>query len=136
MLLVALGYIASATQIEMSFIMDPLGPRFFPILIGAILGVAALVPIFKPDPDPQWPGLKVTLKLILSVIVLVLYALLLKPLGFIAATAIVASILSYQIHPNWLKAIAVGVALAVILFLAFKYFLGLSLFALPESMLR
>ena len=99
MLLVALGYIASATQIEMSFIMDPLGPRFFPILIGVILGVAALVPILKPDPDPQWPGLRVTLKLILSVIVLVLYALLLKPLGFIAATAIAASILSYQIHP-------------------------------------
>ena len=136
MLLVALGYIASATQIEMSFIMDPLGPRFFPILVGAILAVAALVPIFKPDPDPQWPGLAVALKLVFSVIVLVLYALLLKPLGFIAATALAASILSYQIHPNWLKAIAVGVALAVILFLAFKYFLGLSLFALPEFMLR
>ncbi|MEZ5668605.1 MAG: hypothetical protein R3F55_14410 [Alphaproteobacteria bacterium] len=49
-LIVALAYLAGATQIEAALIFDPLGPRTFPIIIGGLLAVSALYPLVRPDP--------------------------------------------------------------------------------------
>lgn len=55
-LFVALAYFASATHIQTSFLADPVGPKAFPMLIGAVAAVCSLFMIVKPDPDPQWPS--------------------------------------------------------------------------------
>ena len=50
-LMVALAYIASATQIQTSFLQDPVGPKAFPIMIGIVAALSSLVLIVKPDPS-------------------------------------------------------------------------------------
>jgi len=134
MLFVALAYIAGATQIQTSFLADPVGPKAFPILIGAVAALSALVLIFRPDPDPEWPDRLTFGALLVAVVVLVAYAYSLKPLGFIVPTAIAAGILSYQISPRPRAAALAGVGLSVGLFIIFKFVLGLGLVAFPKGL--
>ncbi|MEL6522697.1 MAG: tripartite tricarboxylate transporter TctB family protein [Pseudomonadota bacterium] len=130
----ALAYVAGATQILSSFLSDPVGPRAFPIGIGLVAAICGLVMMWQPDPDPEWPGAPTWAALALSVIVLVAYALLLKPLGFLLPTALAAAILSYQIAPRPGFAAVTGVGLSVGLFLIFKYALGLGLVPFPKGL--
>jgi len=130
--LVALAYIVSATQIQTSFLADPVGPKIFPMGIGVIGAISAMFLVFRPDPEPQWPGVRTFLALGFSVLVLVGYAYALKPLGFLLPTAVVAGILSYQISPRARFAAITGVSLAIGLFLIFRFALGLGLIAFPR----
>ncbi len=133
--IVALGYALSATQIQMSFLSDPVGPRTFPYMIGGVMALCGLVVLVRPDPDPDWPELRKFGALGLTVAALVAYAYMLKPLGFLIPTALVAGFLSYQISPRPVLATVTGVGLSVGLFLLFKFALGLGLFAVPKAWL-
>ncbi|MEC7961887.1 MAG: tripartite tricarboxylate transporter TctB family protein, partial [Pseudomonadota bacterium] len=130
---VALAYIASATQIQTSFLSDPVGPKTFPMLIGAVAAICGIIVVLRPDEDPEWPQLQTLGALVFSVIVLVCYAYALKPLGFLLPTAVTAAILSYQISPRPVPAALAGTGLSLGLFAIFKFALGLSLFALPAA---
>ena len=131
--LVALAYMASATQVQTSFLSDPVGPKAFPTLVGAVAALCGLYMIVRPDDDPDWPPGRTLLALLVCIIVLISYAYALKPLGFLIPTAITAAILSYQISPRALQAILTGIALSVGLFILFKYALGLGLFPFPKT---
>ena len=134
-LFVALGFVASATQIQTSFLSDPVGPKTFPILIGVVAALSSLVMIVRPDPDPDWPVTRTWGALLVAVVVLLGYAFALKPFGFIVPTAIAAGILSYQISLNPRTALFAGAGLSVGLFVVFKFVLGLGLVAFPRSMM-
>jgi len=130
---VALAYIASATQIQTSFLMDPVGPKTFPMIVGGVAAVCALLVIIKPDDEPHWPALRTFGSLALAALTLVAYAYSLKPLGFLLPTAVAASVLSYQIQANKLKAVLTGFGLSIGLFFIFRYALGLGLAPIPRA---
>lgn len=133
MALVALAYIAGATQIQTNALsFEPIGPKAFPIGIGIIGALSALYMVFRPDPDPDWPALRTVGALLIAIITLVIYAYSLKSLGFLLPTAITAAILSYQIAPLPKRAALTGVGLSLGLFIVFKFALGLSLVGLPK----
>ncbi|MDJ0627426.1 MAG: tripartite tricarboxylate transporter TctB family protein [Rhodobacter sp.] len=132
-IVVALGYILSAMQIQASFLSDPVGSKTFPILIGAVAALCGLVMVLRPDPEPDWPGIGSFIAIGISVVVLVAYAYSLKPMGFLIPTAIAAGILSYQISPRPVFAALSGIGLSVGLFLLFKYALDLGLVPFPKS---
>jgi putative tricarboxylic transport membrane protein len=129
---VALAYIASATQIQTGFMTDPVGSKGFPLIVGIIGAISAMYMVFFPDENPTWPGLRTFIALLFSVLVLVGYAYALKPFGFLLPTAVAAGILSYQISPNYKHAAAAGTGLSVTLFLIFKFGLDLGLKAFPK----
>ena len=130
--LVALAYIVSATKIQTSFLSDPVGPKVFPIIIGVVAAIASLYMVLRPDPDPEWPRGRTLLALGFAVLILVIYAYSLRPLGFLVPTAAVAAVLSYQISPRPRFAAITGVSLSIVLFLIFRYALGLGLVAWPK----
>ena len=134
-LMSALAYIASATQIQTSFLADPVGPKTFPIMIGVVAAISALVMIFRPDPDPEWPDAPTWGALLIAVLVLIAYAYALKPLGFIIPTAFAAAVISYQISPRPKAAMFAGAGLSVGLFCLFKFALGLGLVAFPKFLM-
>jgi putative tricarboxylic transport membrane protein len=136
MAVIALAYIASAFQIQSSFLSDPVGPKTFPIIIGGIGALSAMFLVFRPDPEPQWPAAKTFGALAIAVIVLVLYAYSLRPLGFLLPTAVAAAILSYQISPRPKYAAMVGTSLSAGLFIIFKFALGLGLMPFPRGFLE
>lgn len=131
--LVALAYIVSATQIEASFLADPVGPKTFPFMIGAVAALCGLYMMIKPDPEPQWPVLRTLGSLAFAVVVLVAYAFSLVPFGFIIPTAIAAGLLSYQISPRRIPAALSGIGLSIGLFIIFKFALDLGLVAFPKG---
>mgnify|MGYP001217828507 CR=1 FL=1 len=135
-ILVALAYIASATQIQSSFMTDPVGPKTFPFLIGAVAGLCGFIVFVIPSSEPNWPNFSTMISLLSAVVVLVCYAYMLKPFGFLIPTAIVASILSFQINSKVLNSLFTGTSLSIFLYILFKYVLGLGLIALPKMMLN
>ena len=62
-LMVALAYGASATQIQTSFLVDPVGPRMFPYLITGVAGICGFFLLVRPDPEPEWPGIRALARL-------------------------------------------------------------------------
>jgi putative tricarboxylic transport membrane protein len=94
-------------------------------MIGTVAAISALVMIFKPDPEPEWPASRAWKNMAIAVAVLALYSIFLKPLGFILPTAFAAGIVSYQISPRTLPALFSGVGLSLGLFVLFKFLLGL-----------
>ena len=133
MILVALGYLFSATQIQTSFLSDPVGPRIFPYLIGATVILCSLVLVLRPDADAEWPGLATLLQLAIALAVLIGYSTAVRPLGFLIPTAIAAGVLSYQINPKPVQALATGIGLSVGLYVLFKVVLGLGLQGFPRG---
>lgn len=132
--LVALAYIAGAFQLQTSFLSDPVGPKTFPILVGLVAAISGMVLMWKPDPEPEWPGALTFVSLAVAVLVMIGYAYTLKPLGFLIPTTIAAGVLSYQIKPQPVAAVLTGLGLSFGLYALFKFALGLSLIALPKGL--
>lgn len=134
-LMVAAAYIAAATQIQTSFLSDPVGSKAFPIIIGVVAAICGFVLMVKPDPEPDWPTSRTLIAILVAVVVLIAYAYALKPMGFLVPTAITAAILSYQISPRAVPAAIAGVSLSIGLFSLFKFALGLGLVAFPKGLI-
>lgn len=124
---VALAYLASATQIQIGFLSDPVGSRTFPYIVGGISLLCGLLILLRPDANPNWPETPIVIRIFLAVVVMYGFATSLKPVGFIIPSAVASAILSYLISPNPKTAIASGLGLSVGLFVIFKYGLGLGL---------
>ena len=133
MIVLALGYILSASTIQVPLFPDPMGPKAFPYLIGGGVIVCGIMMILRPDPEADWPPAMAFVSLGFATVVMVAYAYALKPLGFLIPTAIASGILSYQLSPHWMRAALTGLGLSVGLFVLFKYALGLGLVAFPKG---
>jgi len=54
-LLAAIAYIMSAANIPTGFLVDPVGPKLFPRLVGGVAALCAILILIKPDANPTWP---------------------------------------------------------------------------------
>ena len=128
-ILIAAFYLFHASLIPMGFLSDPVGSRTFPYIIGGVSLLCGILIMIFPDTITDWPELKVYGKLAVAVLAMYLFAITLRPYGFIIPSAIVAIILSYLISPNIKHAIITGVGLSIGLFLVLNFGLGLGLYA-------
>ncbi len=126
---IAVFYLYHASLIPMGFLSDPVGSRTFPYIIGGVSLLCGILIIIFPDTITDWPQLKVYGKIAVALLAMYLFAVTLRPYGFIIPSAIVATILSYLISPNLKNAIITGVGLSIGLFLILNYGLGLGLYA-------
>lgn len=134
-IVVALAFFASALQVKEGFFPDPVGSKAFPIMISVVMAICGAVLAFRPDPEPDWPGLRSFGALAVALVVLVAYAYALKPLGFLIPTALAASAISYLIQPRIAAALMTGVGLSGGLFIIFKFVLKLGLVAWPKFLI-
>ena len=117
---------------------DPVGPKLFPIVIGAVLvALAVVLAIAIPrgsigeadageDVDPNSPGDWRTVGLLVGVFVAVI--VLVNPLGWvIAGTLLFAGAATILGNRHYVRNIAIGAALAVASFYAFYSGLGIPL---------
>ncbi|MCM2342003.1 tripartite tricarboxylate transporter TctB family protein [Rhodoferax sp.] len=123
----SLGMMWATTQIEESFIQDPLGPKSFPMLIAALMAVSAVVMFLKPDADPHWPGVYKLLELLATTGVLIAYAQLLPIAGFVLATTCASAFLTWRLGGTARQSAIGGVSTAVGIFLLFQYALGVNM---------
>lgn len=126
-ILLAIGFALSAFAIEESFLSDAVGPKAFPLIIAAILGLSSAAIVLRPDAEPNWPALGRLVEVGAAVVVLILYAEFLPVAGFVTATAFAASYLAWRLGSSILGAIATGVGTSVGIYVIFHLILGLSL---------
>lgn len=125
--LLAIGFVFAALAIEESFLSDVVGPKAFPIIIAAVLGISSAVIALNPDPEPHWPTLTRLAEVAAAVLVMIIYAEALPEIGFVIATAVAASYLAWRLGSSLLGAIATGVGTSVGIYVIFHLVLGLSL---------
>lgn len=104
-----------------------MGPGYFPFVLGAflaVLGVASLMKSVLGETGPQpWPVLHFKpLALVLSSVVL--FALLLRPLGLPVSATVLVVVCSRASHEfRWKEALLNAAALILIVLVVFVYFL-------------
>ena len=115
---------------------DPAGPRFFPLLVTSAWLLLSLAYLVEGLRAPRTPAAKADRSWFEPVAIsalLVLYALLVVPLGYMVATALLffaaARVLGSR---QVMRDIVVAVVLAVVVYIAFTQFLDISL---PEGVL-
>lgn len=101
------------------FSYEPLGPRAFPFLIAAIIGLCGLWLVIKGggQTEPNPPG--ANLRIGAMFLVVLGYALIYQSAGFIIATALMTSLVGKLFGGGWLKPIIGGVVSAVFFFYLF-----------------
>ncbi|MEP4770835.1 MAG: tripartite tricarboxylate transporter TctB family protein [Roseibium sp.] len=126
-LVLAFGYAWAALIIEESFLSDAVGPKAFPLIIAGVLALSSLAIIAKPDTAPDWPPLGRLMEVALAVLVMILYAIMLPELGFVFATALAATYLTWRLGSTPVSSVIAGSLTSVGIYVIFHLVLGLSL---------
>ena len=126
-LCLAFGYAWAALIIEESFLSDAVGPKAFPLIIAAVLALSSVVIIAKPDAAPEWPSLVRFMEVGAAVLVMILYAILLPELGFVIATALAGTYLTWRLGTAPISSVITGCLTSAGIYTIFHLVLGLSL---------
>jgi putative tricarboxylic transport membrane protein len=126
-LALAAFYLWAASIIPDSFMIDAVGPRAFPYIVGVVLAICSLYIMLRPDAEPQWPILANLMEIFFATAVMFLYAWALKRVGFVIATVFATAYLSWRLGTRPLSALITGVGTAVGIYVVFHLILGLSL---------
>ena len=126
-LALAVFYLWAASIIPDSFMVDVIGPRTFPYIVGTILGICSLIFIFRPDPEPRWPILRDLAEIGFAAAVMFFYAWVLSDVGFIVSTVFATAYLTWRLGTGPLMSLVVGAFTAIGIYVVFHTILGLSL---------
>ncbi|MCP1199119.1 tripartite tricarboxylate transporter TctB family protein [Notoacmeibacter sp. MSK16QG-6] len=126
-LVLALIYAWQAAIIQESFLTDTVGPKMFPFIIAAMMGLSSIYFLLKPDPEPHWPHAGRLAEIGLAALVLAAYAELLPVAGFLISTAIAATYLTWRLGSKIIESLIIGVGTSVGIYVIFRLVLGLSL---------
>lgn len=117
----------NASQFQVTFSYEPVGPKAFPILLAAILAGLSLVLVFRPGKNGEWPEKCVALRLLAVLAVLLVYALLFTRLGFLITTFATVFSLARLFGASCSKALVAGLLMSVGSYYLFTLGLGISL---------
>lgn len=117
----------NASQLQVTFSYEPVGPKAFPMVLSAVLAALSLVLVFRPGENGEWPEKRVVLKLLAVLAVLLVYALLFTRLGFIVTTFLTVASLARLFDAPWIKALVAGVLMTLGSYYLFTQGLGISL---------
>jgi len=127
LVIVSFLYGLGALRLKTGFISDPIGPKTFPLILATSLAILGFVILLLRDPEPVWPGRSAWLNMGLAVLSFVIYAYLLVPIGFIAATTLATGFVSQRFGGRLWQALVTGVAVSLALYALFVFTLGIPL---------
>lgn len=108
--LVTLAYSAIAfTRISAPFQYDPLGPESWPRLLSVVALICLALILRRPDVDGLHVARPTWLRLAFTVALLLAYAELYEPLGFVLATILFAAVMSRMLGAGLVAALLFGI---------------------------
>lgn len=126
-LLLAIAYTVAGSRFESDFLTDPLGPTAFPVMLGTALGLFSLYLLFRPDPEPEWPGVRSWRRQGMTLTALIIYGLVLEFVGFIISSMVLVGFLSQMLGADRRFMIGTGIGASILLYFLFNNLLGLPL---------
>ena len=124
LLLVCAGLAAMAWPYQAAFSYEPVGPRDFPLLMLALMGLGLVYMIVRPSPvvhsedDPKLDRETLT-KIGLCIVLLLIFAGTFEPLGFILSSILVGIPLARLYGGRWLPSSVIISLVSVGLYLLF-----------------
>ena len=124
LLLVCAGLAAMAWPYQAAFSYEPVGPRAFPLLMLALMGLGLVYMIVRPSPvvhsedDPKLDRETLT-KIGLCIVLLLIFAGTFEPLGFILSSILVGIPLARLYGGRWLLSSVIVSLVSVGLYLLF-----------------
>ncbi|MBW6392822.1 tripartite tricarboxylate transporter TctB family protein [Billgrantia antri] len=107
------------------------GPGAFPRLVSVPMGLFAAYLVIRPGVNQRWPQRAALLRQAAALLLLGIYAGLLKPLGFLPASLVCVVLLIRLFGATWRASLACGVPLTIGLYLLFEFALGMPLPNMP-----
>jgi putative tricarboxylic transport membrane protein len=126
-LLLSIFYIFSAYIVEESFISDHIGPKTYPYIVAFFLISSSLFLVFKPDLKPKWPEFGKIIEILMTALILIMYAVFLPVVGFVFSTFFASSFISWRLGAKLSSAFIAGATISITIFILFRKVLGLSL---------
>ncbi|WP_299926210.1 tripartite tricarboxylate transporter TctB family protein [uncultured Pelagimonas sp.] len=126
-LALAIFYIWAASIIKDSFMVDVVGPRAFPYIVGTIIGLCSIYFILRPDDEPEWPHMREFAEIVFAGAVMLLYCWALPEFGFLISTVFATAYLTWRLGTEPLWSLVVGVATSIGIYVVFHMILGLAL---------
>lgn len=113
--------------LEAAFAYEPVGPRAFPLLLAAVIGLCGLRLIVKGGNPavPNPPG--ANSRIALMVVLVLVYAWLFQVVGFVLATAVVAACVGRLFGGSWLQCSIGGASLSLLFYVLFDRLLDVVL---------
>lgn len=122
-----LAAIWAAQSLDVRFMGDPVGPKPFPTAAGVVLALGGVVVALRPGPPVGWPPPGRLLAIGAAAGALALYALLMRPLGFVLATALAVSVSALVFGARARAALPLGLGVGVALHALFDRLLEIPL---------
>lgn len=124
MLLVCVGLAVMAWPYQAAFSYEPVGPRAYPLLILALMGLGLLYMVFRPTPiihsEDEPPLDRQTLQKIgICVVLLLVFAGTFEPLGFIIASILIGVPMARLYGGRWVPSVVITSLMAIGLYLLF-----------------
>lgn len=116
-----------ATTFDVAFLTDPVGPKALPYLVAAMLAVAGLVALLRPESEPSLPDAPAVARMTGAVVAFLTYAAALPLLGFFTATTLVVTALSLLYRGPFVGSAVAAAGLSGGLWLLFVRVLSLPL---------
>lgn len=131
LLIVTLAYAVIAfTAIKAPFQYDPLGPESWPQILSLVAIACLLVILWKPDATEMGVARQTWFRLAATIVMLIAYAELYEPLGFILATIFFGTALCAMLGAGITRSFVFGIATGVVGYLLCVTLLDLNL---PEG---
>lgn len=126
LVLIALAAIVGigASQIEYAFSSDPLGPRAFPYLLAAILGLCGIWYLISPGEADPWPGAETLARSAALIIVCAVAIAAMNHVGFVVSASVICGVAASMFGAAPAMAGVIGVAQALFWYGLFKFALG------------
>jgi len=119
-------YAVDAWNIRVPFQYEPLGPTAFPLLLAAVLATTGVLLVARPDPVRWFTDGAQAFRVAAGAIVMLVYAALFVPLGFMISTALMTFAMARLFGLPAVKAAIYGVVLAVVGYFGIAEALGLN----------
>lgn len=124
MLVLAILLALATNNIEYAFSSDPIGPKGFPFILAAGLGICGIWYFLRPGEAESWPDGATLLSALALLAVTAVFVGLMDHIGFPIAAFVICAFAAYCFGASPALAIGSGTAQAAFWFVLFKYALG------------